>query len=228
MRSSPLRPAFVLALLLALGCVAGNSSRLAAAVDDPAPAKAATEPAAVPSQDTAEAKLEVALRSFTLLREENDRLTAAQEKLVQENAAHEARLTAEVSALESQVAALKGAVPLAAQAAGWREQLRQTQDQLAAVSLENNRLKTQLSLGGSAPGSVLAAPAHSAPAPVAAPAPAAAPAPRIHVVVAGETLGQISRKYYGTASRWPEILAANRAVLHDENGLVVGSSLRIP
>jgi nucleoid-associated protein YgaU len=238
MRPSPFRPALALALLLTLGCGSGNLCRLAAAVDDPAPAKAATEPAkaateaataaVAPAQDTAEAKLEVALRSFAVVREENDRLLAAQEKQGQENAATEARLSAQVAGLESQVAALKGAVPLAAQAAALREQLRQTQDQLAAVSLENHQLKTQLSLGAPAPGTVLAAPASPAPAPAAAAASTPAPAPRVHVVAAGETLAQISRKYYGTASRWPEILAANREVLRDEKGLVVGSSLRIP
>ena len=58
--------------------------------------------------------------------------------------------------------------------------------------------------------------------------PVAAPAPRIHVVVAGETLGKISRQYYGTTSRWPEILAANRDVLRDEKSLIVGTKLRIP
>ena len=225
MRPSPFRPAPALALLLTLGCGNGSFCRLAAAVDDPAPAKAAVETAAVvPSQESAEAKLEVALRSFAVVREENDRLLAAQEKLGQEKAATEARLSAQVSGLESQVAALKGAVPLAAQAAALREQLRQTQDQLAAVSLENHQLKTQLSLGTSAPGTVLATPASPAPVPAAA----AAPAPRVNVVAAGETLAQIARKYYGTASRWPEILAANREVLRDEKGLVVGSSLRIP
>jgi nucleoid-associated protein YgaU len=229
MRPSPLRPALILALLLTLGVGPGNFCRLAAA-DEPTPAKAATDTApAAPAQDTAEAKLEVALRSYTLLRDENDRLTTAQDKLAAERADLEARLTAQISGLEAQVAALKGAVPLAAQAAGLREQLRQTQDQLAAVALENNQLKTQLSLGAPVPGTVLATPVHPVALPVTvAPAAAPEPAPRVHVVVAGETLGQIARQYYGTASRWPEILAANRDVLRDEKGLVVGSKLRIP
>ena len=34
--------------------------------------------------------------------------------------------------------------------------------------------------------------------------------------------------YYGTSSRWPEILAANRNVLVDEKSLVVGRTLVIP
>ena len=56
----------------------------------------------------------------------------------------------------------------------------------------------------------------------------AAPAPRTHVVAPGDTLGKISRLYYGTANRWPEILAANSDVLRDERSLVVGRILKIP
>ena len=190
-----------------------------AAAPVPAPAAA---PTPVPDQDTADAKLAVVLRSYTLLRDENDQLKAAAEKSAMEK-----------SSLEAQLAVAKDALPLAAQASALREQLRQTQDQLAALSLENNQLKTRLSLGGPAPGSVSTESLHpmtvaTAPAPVSAPTPAAAPAPRIHVVAAGETLARISRQYYGTTSRWPEILAANRDVLHDEKSLIVGVKLRIP
>ena len=48
------------------------------------------------------------------------------------------------------------------------------------------------------------------------------------MVVAGDTLGKISRQYYGTPNRWPDILAANRDALRDERSLVVGRVLRIP
>jgi len=65
-------------------------------------------------------------------------------------------------------------------------------------------------------------------APVPARIPSAAPVARLHTVVMGETLSGISRQYYGTASRWPEILAANRDWLHDERSLVAGRVLRIP
>jgi nucleoid-associated protein YgaU len=57
---------------------------------------------------------------------------------------------------------------------------------------------------------------------------AAAPAARQHVVVEGDTLSKISRRYYGTSERWPEILEANRDILHDARNLPVGASLRIP
>ena len=47
-------------------------------------------------------------------------------------------------------------------------------------------------------------------------------------IAPGETLSSIALRYYGTAARWPEILAANRDVLPDERSFVVGRTLRIP
>jgi len=47
-------------------------------------------------------------------------------------------------------------------------------------------------------------------------------------VAEGDTLSKISRRYYGTPDRWPEILEANRDVLRDARNLPVGASLRIP
>ena len=145
---------------------------------------------------------------------------AAQEKLLTEK-----------SSLEAQLAVAKNALPLADQAAALHEQLRQTQDQLAALSLENNALKTRLATGPSSTGlssSSTLQPSVVTVAPAPDPLPAAAPAPRTHVVAEGDTLTKISRQYYGTTSRWSEILAANRDVLRDEKSLVVGSKLRIP
>ena len=52
--------------------------------------------------------------------------------------------------------------------------------------------------------------------------------PRVHVVVEGDTLSKISKKYYGTANRWEKILAANRSVIRNENSLAVGTTLTIP
>ncbi len=190
----------------------------------PVPVPAATTttttipaPEPVPDQDTAEAKLAVVLRSYSLVQEENDRLKAALEKA-----------QAEKSSVDAQFSVAKDALPIAAQAASLREQLRQTQDQLAAVSLENNQLKTRLATGAPAPGTANLTPTNvptSLP-PVAAPAPA--PAARIHVVKAGDTLSKIAKQYYGNPNHWPEILAANRDVLKDEKSLVAGTKLRIP
>jgi nucleoid-associated protein YgaU len=171
------------------------------------------------------------LRSYTLLRDENDQLKAELHNEGEQHKAAQDRSAMEKSGLEAQLNVMKDALPVAAQASALHEQLRQTQDQLAALAEENHQLKTRLSLGSPAPGTALSAPSHQAsppPPPPAASVPAPAPAPRVHVVAAGETLGQISRQYYGTASRWPEILAANRDVLRNENSLTVGSKLRIP
>lgn len=217
------RAVIAFASLLALAALARGQS---AAPLAPAPVQ--TTPAAgVEPQDSTDAKLAIVLRSYTLLQEENDQLKAAQEKLATEKAA-----------LEAQLAVAKNALPLADQAAALHEQLRQTQDQLAALATENNQLKTRLALGAGSQGSgsVMASPTYpgtpaataaTTPAPAkSAPPPAAAP--RTHVIVAGDTLAKISTLYYGTPSRWPDILAANRDVLRDEKSLVVGRSLRIP
>lgn len=56
----------------------------------------------------------------------------------------------------------------------------------------------------------------------------AAPAGRTHTIGAGDTLAKISRQYYGTESRWADILNANREVLKDERSLVIGRVIKIP
>lgn len=185
----------------------------------------------VPATDT-EANLATALHSYSVVQAENDQLKAENEKAA-----------AEKSAIEAQLAATKGAVPLAAQAGALREQLRQTQAQAAALAGENAQLKTRLSLTGpvavsqpamnriepaapTRPGSVVTPPtATSAPATTA---PAVAPVARTHTVAAGDTLAKISRQYYGTPDRWSDILAANRDILRDEKSLVIGRVIRIP
>ena len=90
-----------------------------------------------------EAKLAGALRSFTLVQNENDDLKAQVDKL-----------TAAKAALEDQVASLKNVVPTAAQVPALREQLRQTQEQLASLAAENARLRTAFALAGPAPGAL--------------------------------------------------------------------------
>ncbi|HUL52143.1 MAG TPA: LysM peptidoglycan-binding domain-containing protein [Opitutaceae bacterium] len=71
-------------------------------------------------------------------------------------------------------------------------------------------------------------------APVTARPPPAATAPpppaavRRHVVSQGETLYKIAQRYYGSGARWPEILAANRDILKNENSVRAGMELRIP
>lgn len=83
---------------------------------------------------------------------------------------------------------------------------------------------------------VAAAPARApsaerAPDPIYEPAsaaPASAQPPRDHVVVAGETLADIARRYYGDAARAEEIYAANRDRIRDPDQLHAGQTLVIP
>lgn len=179
-------------------------------------------PAAPPekSASDAESKLAVALRSYTLLDAEADRLKAAN-----------AKLTAEKAALEAKLAEVQAAVPLAAQATALRDQLRQTQAQMAAYAEENVALRNKLNLGLADPGrSSPTAPASnfmpSTTVPSPAPTAAAPAAPRTHVVAAGDTLAKISQTYYGTPARWSEIREANH--LRDEKSLIIGHTLVIP
>ena len=51
---------------------------------------------------------------------------------------------------------------------------------------------------------------------------------RFHTVVGGETLSDISHKYYGAANKWQKILKANRETIKDANKLRPGTNLFIP
>ena len=51
---------------------------------------------------------------------------------------------------------------------------------------------------------------------------------KFHIVGKGETLSEISRKYYGFANKWKKILDANRNVISDANKLRPGIKLIIP
>ena len=81
-----------------------------------------------------------------------------------------------------------------------------------------------------APADASASPLRPAPAaPVQAEAQARAPAgARRHLVVAGESLFSIAKKYYGTGSKWRDILAANRDLLSSEKSVKAGMTLKIP
>jgi len=65
-----------------------------------------------------------------------------------------------------------------------------------------------------------------------APAPAPEPEPvveeRIYEVVSGDTLGAISKKYYGKASDYMKIFNANKDILDNPDLIKVGQKLRIP
>lgn len=51
---------------------------------------------------------------------------------------------------------------------------------------------------------------------------------RSYTVQTGDTLGSISRKFYGTSARYMDIYNANRDVMSSPNNVTVGQQLRIP
>ena len=75
----------------------------------------------------------------------------------------------------------------------------------------------------------------AAPAPPPGPAPKAEAVPvpgaggeTIHVVVSGDTLGALAKKYYGKASLYMKIFEANRDILDNPDRIRPGQRLRIP
>jgi nucleoid-associated protein YgaU len=53
-------------------------------------------------------------------------------------------------------------------------------------------------------------------------------AQRFHIVREGETLSEISRKYYDSANKWQKILDANREAIKDVSKLRPGTKIIIP
>jgi len=51
---------------------------------------------------------------------------------------------------------------------------------------------------------------------------------RFHIIREGETLSEISSKYYETATKWQKILEANRDVIEDVSKLKPGTKIIIP
>ena len=51
---------------------------------------------------------------------------------------------------------------------------------------------------------------------------------RFYIVRKNDTLSSISQQYYGTATKWPKIFAANRDTIPDANKLPIGTKLIIP
>jgi nucleoid-associated protein YgaU len=203
----------------------------------PAPATPAATPAAEPAPApdlakelaAAEDKLATALRSYTLLQNENDQLKAAAARDLSA-----AQSAADKTVSETQLSAARTTSEALGKVAGLQDEVRQLQAQVAAFAAENAQLRTRLALVGPPPGSVLASPtrpgAASAvlkPEPVA-PAPDPAPAPRTHTVVAGDSLTKLAQHYYGSANRWDEIMKANPAIIRNANNLPLGATIRIP
>jgi nucleoid-associated protein YgaU len=49
-----------------------------------------------------------------------------------------------------------------------------------------------------------------------------------YVIVKGDTLSAIAKKYYGDANKYPRIFEANREVIKDANLIFPGQKIRIP
>lgn len=196
-----------------------------------ATAVAAPAPDGAPQLSEVQDKLATALRSFSVIQNENSDLKAAVEKLT----AEKADLQQQLDSGKTTMATLQVQANLTSQIVPLRNELRQAQDETSRLANENERLRNRIALQGPAPGGQGALPTRPgaerlAPEPAAA-APAAPPPPpeaKTYVVVEGDTLTRISRKFYGSSGHWEEILAANHGVLKDEKSLPVGSTIKIP
>lgn len=49
-----------------------------------------------------------------------------------------------------------------------------------------------------------------------------------YVVVSGDTLGGIAKKFYGNASKYTRIHAANKELIPDPNKIYAGQKIKIP
>ena len=59
-------------------------------------------------------------------------------------------------------------------------------------------------------------------------APAAVEKVEYYEIVSGDTLSALAKKYYGDASKYPQIFEANREVIKDPDLIFVGQKIRIP
>jgi nucleoid-associated protein YgaU len=97
---------------------------------------------------------------------------------------------------------------------------------VAAVGAAATGASARLPMGAAVTGSGAARTSASGGAASARSAPPAAG--RRHTVVKGDTLSNLSQKYYGTRSKWRDLLAANRDLLSGPNDLKIGMELRVP
>jgi nucleoid-associated protein YgaU len=215
----------------------------------PEPTAPATSPESPDLQKQAaeaEDKLNMSLRAYTLLQNENDQLKDTLAKTTDEKNSLGAQLDDSKHTADDRQATINQQVQLVASLqaaaatdakniAALHDQLRQMQNLVSQLASENSELKTRLVLDAPSPSSP--APARYAPAPETTlappPAPAAAPTPaeagpRTYKVASGDTLAKISKQFYGTSTHWQQILDANRDKLHNDKSLRVGMELKIP
>jgi nucleoid-associated protein YgaU len=206
-----------------------SKAELAAKPDVAAPAPVPASSDSAQQLADLQDKLATSLRSFSVVQDENADLKTQLDKLAADNATFSQQLDAahaSISTLQVQAAATSQIDPL-------RTQLRQAQDEISQLAVENEQLRTRVAIQSPGPGASRPMPQRPSQVSAASAAPVAAQAPpppaaKTYVVVEGDTLTKISRKFYGSSGRWEEILKANHDILKDEKSLVVGSTLKIP
>ncbi len=171
---------------------------------------------------------------------EANRIAATHKEALDTLTATNADLTREIGDLRRQVAALTGAVQilrgdnarLAAQAG-----VAPATGTAPVVRMPPPPAPVTFAMPGRAapsrPGAATTlAPVPRPPPSVASPSPpvpvARVAGPRMHVVAPGETLSEISQRYYGSARRWAEIYEANLDTVRAPHLLRAGQRLRIP
>jgi len=226
------------------------AATVAPAPTPPAAPETSTESADLQKQAAdAEDKLNMSLRAYTLLQNENDDLRDNLGKATDEKNSLGAQLDDTKHLADDRQATINQQVQLVAslQAAAetdaktidaLHDQLRQMQNLVSQLAAENADLKTRLVLDAPSPSAPTPSSYTPAPAPALAPPPAAtstpaAPSadeagPRTYKVASGDTLAKISKQFYGTSSRWQQILEANHDKLHSDKSLQVGMELTIP
>ena len=195
-------------------------------------------------RDTEE-RLATSLRAYTSLQDENASLSTKVRDLTAQNQQAQAAL----SSLNVELIAQRESRNRAEQASdSLRSQLSVANDRIATLSgarsssaseardLSTSSLQTALNAQTPVPTARLEADVTqlrnaanpTRPGAVQAGQPVPAAPVRTHTIATGDTLSKISRQYYGTESRWSDILNANREVLKDERSLVIGRVIQIP
>jgi nucleoid-associated protein YgaU len=206
-----------------------ESERTSAATA-PVPAEPVAASGEAPSREMAELqdKLAVTLRSFSLQRDEIDRLKAKLAQLETDKAAVEGQLASTAAQVSGAEAKASAADKTQQELALLREQLRHTQNQLAAEVNERLRQRDQVASAPRPAGGPLLFTPQRPSAAVALPTPTPAPEVREYTVKAGDTLSKIARRLLGDSERWPEIVEANRDVISNPAAVPIGVKLRIP
>jgi hypothetical protein len=109
------------------------------------PVRAAEPPApAAPAQDDTQDRLATALRSFSIVQEENNQLKDAAAK----DAADKSNLASQLESARHSIDILKAQAAVATEVANLQLQVRQLQEQIASLIAENADLKFKLATAG--------------------------------------------------------------------------------